>query len=75
MVGDGAAQLLGQESLFDSLPILASTDRRNGNIASLLDEWTPGALIASAGDGYTLERAAVAHVRERGGRTAQFIDA
>jgi len=74
VVGDGAAKLLAQEGIFDRLPILASTDRRNGDVAPWLDQWPPDALLASAGDGCTLEQASVANIRHRGGRTAQFID-
>lgn len=74
IAGDGAANLLRQEGIFDTLPILASTDRQNSNIAQWLTQWNPDALIASAGDGCALEKAAVALVRNRGGGTAQFID-
>jgi hypothetical protein len=74
IVGDGAARFLRQEGIFDALPILASTDRQNSNIAQWLTQWIPDALIASAGDGCALEKAAVALVRDRGGSTAQFID-
>ena len=74
IVGDGAAAMLRREGIVDALPILASVDRRNGNIAPWLVQWTPDALVASAGDGYALERAAVDHVRRGGCRSAQFID-
>jgi len=74
IIGDGAAALLEQEGILDALPILASTDRQNSNIAQWLTQWAPDALIASAGDGCALERGAVEQVRHRGGRTAQIID-
>jgi hypothetical protein len=74
VVGDGAAAMLRLEGVFDALPILASTDRRNGNIAQWLIHWAPDALVASAGDVCALERAAVDYVGHCGGRTAQIID-
>ncbi|NQV81452.1 MAG: hypothetical protein HQ495_12930 [Alphaproteobacteria bacterium] len=67
--------MLAQEDIAHSLPILASLRRTDRDIGAVLNGVSYDLLIASAGDGYELERAAVRIVRSGGGRTIQFVDA
>ncbi len=69
-----AANYLLETDLANALPMLAPARLTDENLERRLGNWMPTAIVASAGDHYPLEAAAVALARDLAVPSAQYID-
>jgi len=74
VLGDMAAEHLKSTGTLEALPVIASLPRQSSASADIARNVRPECVVASAGDAYPLERAAVAWARAHGRRSIQAID-